>query len=266
MIARVAADVAADVAAHFAEHGWVVLRGVLSPERVAAARDAVERIFPATLAATLPHSDGVPHMLGPTRRHPELARWLDERVPFEAAARCLGAERVQVLQDDLLFKRARADDALAWHQDASYLGALEPLRSVSIRLALDAETVASGCMWVLDRSHGRGLFAAEVGTRRVDDVLDRVPPELRTAATPLVLEPGDVSLHDAFTLHASGPNASDTPRRTLVVRVVPATATLVRARMTPAFAAHTPLTPEAHLDPARFPVLPKFVDDAPRGR
>lgn len=246
--------------AHFVEHGWVVLRGVLAPPRVQAMRDAVEQIFPGRLAASVPHSDGVPHMLEPTRRHPGLAAWLDERAPFELAAHCLDAPRVQLLQDDLLFKRARADDHLAWHQDASYLGALEPLRSISIRLALDPETEESGCMWILDRSHRHGLFAPGVGARRVDDVLDRVPVGLRDARVPLALSPGDVSLHDAFTLHASPPNRTEVPRRTLVVRVVPSAARMVRARMAPAFAAHTPLTPEGHLDPERFPLLPKLVD------
>jgi len=176
---------AAALVEHFEIHGWVVLRDVLATAQLAELKAAFEALLPPTLMPALPHSDGIPHPIEPSRRHPAFARWLAVAGPFDAAARCLGSARVQLLQDDLLVKRPGADDTLAWHQDASYLGGLDPLRSVSIRFALDRETPESGCMWVIDGSHRiRSVTPfSQDAPRRVEDALADATATLRRGAT-----------------------------------------------------------------------------------
>ena len=249
---------AAALVEHFEIHGWVVLRDVLATAQLAELKAAFEALLPPTLMPALPHSDGIPHPIEPSRRHPAFARWLAVAGPFDAAARCLGSARVQLLQDDLLVKRPGADDTLAWHQDASYLGGLDPLRSVSIRFALDRETPESGCMWVIDGSHRiRSVTPfSQDAPRRVEDALAGATATLRAAARPLELEAGDVSIHDAYTFHASHANHSQWPRRTLVARVIASDCRFVHARLPPELAPHFPTTSGGYLDPERFPLLP----------
>lgn len=248
-----------DPARFFAEHGWMVLRGVVAPDLVDELRDAAEALLPVSAAKALNLSEGVPQLTEPARRHPAFAVWLHQRRPFATAAIVLGVERVQLIQDSLLVKPPKSEAALAWHQDGTFYAFLEPLVTASIRLALDRCTEASGCLWVLDRSHHGGLVRRDgFGTARVEDTRSR---EMRARgledACPIELEPGDVSIHHACTFHASFANTTETPRRTLVAHVAGAASRVIRERM-PAGVDDTwiPTTEGDRLDPRRFVLLP----------
>lgn len=237
----------------FAEHGWAVVRGAVSAAEVAALAAASEAVLPTAVAAAMAGAEGVPQVTEPARRHPVLARWLAARRPFEVAAAVLGVRRVQLLQDVLLVKPPRTAARLAWHQDGAYFGFVAGYATVSVRLALTACTVASGCMWVLDGSHGGGLARADAGDAQVRDGR---PEALRArgmeGAVAVELAPGDVSVHHALTFHASFDNASDGARRTLVAHVASAEAGIDPARL-PAGVA---LGAGGRLDVGRYPLLP----------
>jgi len=138
---------------------------------------------------------------------------------------------------------------IGWHHDYAYTRYLEAPRTASVRLALDRETAETGAMEVLDGSHRWGLDAmgtprsAERSVRDGGDehgdldprehdgfVNDRLLPALvardpmlgarvEAARRVLVLEPGDVSVHHALTLHGSPPNNGGGRRRTLIHHV-----------------------------------------------
>jgi ectoine hydroxylase-related dioxygenase (phytanoyl-CoA dioxygenase family) len=94
------------------------------------------------------------------------------------------------------------------------------MRAVTIGIALDATTEENGCLRVIPGSHAlaaqplvpvespANMFSAEIDPALVDESLSVSVP----------LDVGDCSVHLPTLIHGSGPNRSDGPRRTLVLR------------------------------------------------
>ncbi len=257
---QTAATKAVDPVAQFKAHGWCILRGLASPVQVARWLDRTERLLPDRAVPRA--STGVPLLLGPSLRDPEIATWLDLDPAFELAASALFTPTVQLLQEALLVKPASSESHLAWHRDATYFDFLEPIDVVSVRLALTHETLETGCLQVLDRSflrpHPQSLeHARGFGSAQVESIFGDTNPPDAFARVPIELEPGDVSVHHCRTIHASFGNDSDRPRRTLVAHVAASHCRVESSRLSPETLSHFPTTASGHLDPRPFLVLPR---------
>ncbi len=104
--------------------------------------------------------------------------------------------------------------AVAWHQDASYWP-LTPSKTVTVWLAIDDSDVGNGCMRVIKGSHKTQLMHTEEPDNphnilfRREKVAEAVA---ETDAVDLVLQPGEMSIHDYGVVHGSNPNDSDDRR------------------------------------------------------
>src|SRR5262249_40317249 len=197
---------------------------------------------------------------GAARRFAPLAEVAHDLRFAALVAEALGCATVQLLQDSLLYKPARDGGPVEWHQDHTHVGFLTPARVVSLRVALLPEDEGSGCMRVVDGSHRWGPVGdvRAVSEPRVDSLLPALRPEQRAAlaeARSLELEPGDVTLHHCLTLHGSGPNRSDRPRKTLILRMFDGDCRLDRTRLPAEAVAHFPPDRTGHLLPSAFPRL-----------
>ncbi|MBE7454899.1 MAG: phytanoyl-CoA dioxygenase family protein [Kofleriaceae bacterium] len=242
------------------EHGWLVVRGAVAPDRVAELARALDAVIPE--ASYPAWGERVVEVAGVSRASPVLAAHARDATLGALAGAALGASRVQLLQDTVLVKPAAHPGAVAWHQDRSYLTYLDPPAVVTVRLALTPCTLASGCLRVLDGSHRWEHVGENLALRRgsVEDELLAVPDALRAGAAGTEvareLEPGDVSLHHCLTFHGSRPNTSARPRKTLVLRLFDGACRLVPDRLpSPEAVAHFPTDADGHLDAAAFPVL-----------
>jgi ectoine hydroxylase-related dioxygenase (phytanoyl-CoA dioxygenase family) len=240
------------VDAFFAEHGWMVVRGAVPPETVAALNEAFDQVFPPSLPYTQPLLEST----GASRVHPAVARHTTDPAIAAHVARALGCPHVQLLQDTLLYKPPGRGGRVEWHQDHTYTGYLEPPAAVSVRLALTECNRETGCMKVLDGSHTWGL----VGERQIlnaSSVADTLPPEWagRAEMREIELRPGDISVHHCLLFHASLPNLSALPRKTVIVRMFDADCRLVTSRLPPGAAAHFPTDGDGHLLPSAFPIV-----------
>ena len=112
-----------------------------------------------------------------------------------------------------------------WHQDAKYWP-IRPLATCSAWIALDRATPDNGCLRVIPGSH-TGARVLEHETRGSDDLTlhqELAPGAFaESEARDVVLEPGQVSLHDAFLVHGSRANRSAHRRAGYVLRLMPAT-------------------------------------------
>lgn len=141
----------------------------------------------------------------------------------------------QVMGPDLIvwgsqvFSKPAGDGmAIPWHQDGQYWP-VRPLRTVTVWIAIDPARVENGCMRVIPGSHRQGLMphlssddpglALNQGLEDVDE--DR--------AVDVVLEPGQVSLHDAMLVHGSNANRSGLRRCGYAIRYMPATSLFDRS-------------------------------------
>ncbi|HEX5732704.1 MAG TPA: phytanoyl-CoA dioxygenase family protein [Blastocatellia bacterium] len=134
----------------------------------------------------------------------------------------------QVLGEDILidgtlvlYKPPRDASYVSWHQDSVYSGwHLTP--STSAWIALTASRRANGCMRAVPGSHKQGLLN-HVNTRDDSNLLFRgesVKIVDESQAVDVVLQPGEMSLHQSTIVHGSNPNRSAEPRIGFIVRFV----------------------------------------------
>ncbi|MCW1934507.1 phytanoyl-CoA dioxygenase family protein [Pararhodobacter zhoushanensis] len=160
----------------------------------------------------------------------------DPRI-VDAVASVLGPD-ILCIGCSSIDKPAASDGYVAWHQDATFWG-LSATDGATAWLALTPSTPASGCMAVVPGTHTRQLSHFDtqdpqnmLGAR--EEVAVTVDP---AQARPLILNPGQMSLHHPLVLHGSGRNTTAQRRLGFVIRYVAAsvrqegaTATLVRGR------------------------------------
>jgi hypothetical protein len=246
------------VSAHFEEKGWVVVRGVVPAGELAELRRLFDLVVPEISYPR--RKDGVLwEVTGAARHLPALARVTREPRFGALAAEALGCAEVQFLQDSLLYKPARDGGPVEWHQDHTYVGYLTPPRVISLRVALLPEDERSGCMRVVDGSHRWGPIGdvRALSEARVDSLLPSLRPDQQAAladARALELEPGDVTIHHCLTLHGSGPNRSDRPRKTLILRMFDGDCRLDPTRLPAGAEAHFPTDERGRLATSVFPV------------
>ncbi len=146
----------------------------------------------------------------------------------QLAASLTGAERVQVWWVQLLVKPSLPAGTVAatnvgWHQDRYYWNVWEEGSELfTAWIALSNVREECGAMRFVRGSHRWGLlpandfFAQDIAGQKQSIPL---PPGAEWNETPAILSPGGVSFHDDYTLHASGPNLSGAPRRSLAVHL-----------------------------------------------
>ncbi len=130
----------------------------------------------------------------------------------------------------LFSKPARNGQRTPWHQDGQYWP-IRPLATCTVWIALDDSTTENGCLRVIPGSHHERRLRAH-RSLDADDVtlgqeLDSSEYDPATAED-IVLEAGQMSLHDVYLLHSSEANHSSQPRRGMTLRFMPTTSVLDR--------------------------------------
>ena len=235
----------------FDRDGFAVVREVVTSDELVAFREVFRSLIPDAAKFS--------EITGAARAVPPLAAIAQDPRFGALASKVLGAPRVQLLQDSLLFKPAHDGPPVEWHQDHTYVGFLVPAHILAIRIALVDEDNRN-CMRVVAGSHAWGPIGVNraLAATSVDSLLAELSPEQRARvgeSTPLVLRAGDVSIHHCLTLHGSGANTGDHPRKTIILRMFDAACTLDRTRLPPGADAYFPTDTEGHLEASAFPLV-----------
>lgn len=113
---------------------------------------------------------------------------------------------------------------VAWHQDAVYWE-LDPPDVATAWIALTASTIENGALQVIPGSHqgpllNHGAIADDANMlSRGQAITEPIEP---AQATPLILRPGEMSIHDVRIAHRSEPNRSSERRIGVAIRYVAA--------------------------------------------
>ena len=153
--------------------------------------------------------------------------WLDfARIPeiLDMVEQLIGGDFV--LWGMTIFgKPAKIGKATPWHQDGDYYP-IEPLETLTVWISLDGSTPEQGCMRFIPGSHrGHKIYRHHFEHRddyTLAQVIDDGQVDLNLARD-IVLEPGQISLHDVYLVHGSEANLSPKRRMGLVLRIMPAT-------------------------------------------
>lgn len=141
---------------------------------------------------------------------------------FVMAARQLLGGAVRFWHDQLFYKPARKGGVVAWHQDYSYWTRTQPIAHLTCWCALDAATAENGCLQYIPGSHQWGLLPKPVIAGDLHGIKSFLNDAQQEALAHPVLAPvaaGEAIFHHPLTLHGSGENKSDQPRRAFVINV-----------------------------------------------
>lgn len=223
----------ADVEA-FWRDGVVCLRGVLTPELLNAMEEPVDEALRSTqsadltaMAAALGASTpgrgrfvaGIDHW----RSQPEMRAFACESPLPAVVATLLRSATTYLYEDSVLVKEPDTAERTSWHQDLGYFH-VDGTQMCTTWCPLDPATSASGAMRFVRGSHRDGALYRPnlfVNDDPLPDTEGRAVPDIDGGAYDVVsfdLEPGDITVHHARTLHAAGGNRSQTTRRAISVR------------------------------------------------
>jgi len=135
-----------------------------------------------------------------------------------------------ILGDDILVygtlvlsKQPHDSRYASWHQDSFYSG-LHLTPSTSACMPLTPSHRENGCMRVIPGSHKLGSLEHE-NVSEDPNLLNRRGERIKmdvddSRAVDIVLQPGQMSLHQSTIIHGSNPNTSDEPRIGFIIRYV----------------------------------------------
>jgi ectoine hydroxylase-related dioxygenase (phytanoyl-CoA dioxygenase family) len=212
----------------FENNGYLVLHNVVDPDEIPWMREAYDRIFDARagretgdqfdLAGT--DEEGVearlPQILSPSKYAPELlnGRFRDRIL---TAAKALLGEDAELGGDHAILKPALIGAETPWHQDEAYWDPGYDYRSVSAWIPLQAATIENGCMWFVPGSHRLEVAPhRSIGNDPRVHGLEAQGVDA-SAAIACPIPAGSATLHLSRTLHYTGPNRSDQPRRAYIL-------------------------------------------------
>ncbi len=124
-------------------------------------------------------------------------------------------------------KPPRTGLPVLWHQDGSYWP-LEPMKVITLWLALDDTGPENGCMRVIPGTQGDTIVNQRDMKQTASDenVLNSSMDLSAIDASQtrdLILRAGDVSIHNSNIVHGSEANKSERWRRGLTIRYIPTT-------------------------------------------
>jgi phytanoyl-CoA hydroxylase len=210
---------------HYREHGYVLLKGLLTRDEAAFYRAECHAIAErlskkANLDATwgsarqgLDAKDTVIlHCHNVQFYSAAFSRLIvDERLTAAAAA-VIGSENVQLHHTKMFIKPPEKGSPFPMHQDHPYFPHERHTMMAAI-LHFDSAPLEKGCVRVVPGSHKLGPIQHEGGYHLP---FERFPLE---DAVPCEAEAGDVLLFNYLTVHGSGVNTSSEARTTLLVQM-----------------------------------------------
>jgi hypothetical protein len=124
---------------------------------------------------------------------------------------------------NFFIKEAETPSFVSWHQDSTYWG-LSSADVATAWVALTPSNLANGAMAVipgsqtLDQAPHRDTFDRDNLLTRGQEIMVEVDER---DAVPLILEPGEMSLHHVRLVHGSPPNPSPDRRIGFAIRYIP---------------------------------------------
>lgn len=210
------------------EQGYLSIPNIMPHEEVEWMREIYDRLFESQagrevgdqfdLAGT--DEDGkaavLPQILGPAKYAPELK---DSQLWVNAAhiTRQLLGDAASFGDGHMIFKPAKIGAETPWHQDEAYWDPGLDYTSLSIWVPLQEAKIENGCMWFVPGSQRLEVLPHQsVGGNVKIHALEVLGADVSKAVA-CPLPPGGATIHGSRTLHYTGPNRSDIPRRAYIL-------------------------------------------------
>ncbi|HEV2336810.1 MAG TPA: phytanoyl-CoA dioxygenase family protein [Stellaceae bacterium] len=203
--------------AQYQEEGYLAPIRIMAADEAAAMRadlEAVEARMGGKLRGDLRHKS---HLL-----FPFLADLVRHPLLLDAIEDVLGPDLL-CWTSNFFIKEAESPSFVSWHQDSTYWGLSAP-EVATAWVALTPSTIENGAMAVIPGSHKfdqiphRDTFDRHNLLTRGQEIAVEVDGG---EAVPLILKPGEMSLHHVRLVHGSAPNPSADRRIGFAIRYIP---------------------------------------------
>jgi ectoine hydroxylase-related dioxygenase (phytanoyl-CoA dioxygenase family) len=206
----------------FHEEGFLVVDPLTTPEELVALRPAYDRLVEEGAVAAnhrieLSGTD-LPQVLDAERYAPELGETAAFRNASDVARQLLGPDTVPTGMHAIR-KPGGTGVATPWHQDEAYWDPDRDHFAISVWIPLQPVTEDNGCMQFQPGSNRLPVL----DHRRIDPTTEGLVLVDESQVTDPVVCPlplGGATVHGNRTVHYTGPNRSDEPRRALIMSFV----------------------------------------------
>lgn len=229
MQAQTAVRLTDDEVEAFWRDGAICLRGVFEASWIELLREATDRAIaepgPLAIDATAEQNKKFYIELGLWSRMPPFKAFVFESAAAAIARRLLRTERLNLFFDQLFVKEPGTAAKTPWHQDQPYWP-VAGRQVLSLWVPLDPVTLATGGLEYVRGSHDWNAFyrPEKFGAGRPghEEKLSRLQgeriPDLDAERShheflSWDMQPGDVLVHQAMTIHGAPGNSSSTVRR-----------------------------------------------------
>ncbi len=185
--------------AHFETFGYVVLRGLFSPEEMTEVSQAYDEVMEEDLGGKPFTGPKRQQVLGICSMRPRLMQLIDDDRIYNPIKQLLGPNFIYFASDATLFVGSKS-----WHPDGSPRSQTEfEYMRIKVAFYLDPLRSLTGCLRVIPGSH-KQPFHDTIMPQMTDGKANPfgVPME-GLPAVPLETDPGDVIFFDQNTWHAS---------------------------------------------------------------
>jgi non-heme Fe2+,alpha-ketoglutarate-dependent halogenase len=205
------------------DEGFLFPFRAFSAETAASYRAEVERTCATAVGPAAAASGTVSYRVKPYLLFTWAAEMVREPAILDAVEDLIGPD-ILVFHTTMWWKAKGSPSRVPWHQDGTYFG-LAPHEHVTAWVALSPSNTETGCVRVVPGSHHAGQMP-HADHRDPNLMLSRgqtVAADIDgSLATPIVLSPGEFSLHHTLAVHASDPNTGDDDRIGIGISYIPA--------------------------------------------
>ena len=206
----------AQVMQQYERDGYVLFPQVLDADLMAEAKAHLDWLIQK-------HPDVRPEQLGTelVAKDPFWLRLVSDDRLLDIAEKFIGPD-IALYASHYIAKPAFDGQPVLWHQDGSYWP-LEPMKVVTLWLAVDDATTENGCLRVIPGSHTMNLHEMH----RRDDVKSVLSTSIddshvdESNAVDCALPSGGVEVHHPNLIHGSEANHSPKRRAGLTIRYIP---------------------------------------------
>ena len=160
---------------------------------------------------------------------PALGELVRSPVVGAIAARLSGSPEIRLWHDQLLFKPPQnpgVPSNVGWHADLRYWMLCTSKNMLTAWIPFHDVDEEIGSITMIDGSHKWNInfYDLDFFDSNLDALEDKLGAEVtEVRRVPMELKKGQVSFHHCLTLHGSGPNHTDKPRRSVAVHLQDAT-------------------------------------------
>lgn len=172
---------------------------------------------------------------------PEFDQLLDDQRIVAPMRELVGSDSLALWTAKLNLKPARIGSGFGWHQDSPYWihDSDHVDRLPNVMLTFDEATIENGCFQVIKGSHRQGCLPGTANGTQLGGFFTDPNCFSEDDAVPMVAPAGSLIFFSAHSIHGSGENRTDLPRRAIILTYQPGGFAALKSKQLRAIADNT---------------------------